>query len=495
MVESEHPEQRRRRRVVVPSRTDPLLAHMTELVGGPVGRRAAPGLVRPAFFSIERVLVLMVLAAGILAVLAKFHCRQAGWTTPDQYSTVCWSEFPNTFRDRGLGAFFPYVSQASTFDYPPLAGLLAGLTAWLSAPAGAGAARQLAYFDINAWLAVVLWMVAVLATARSSRRRPWDASLVAASPLLLFTATVSWDMWAVALTAVGMFLFARARTFAAGALLGLAACVQPYVFLILIALLLVSLRSGRWTPLVETTSAFVVAALAVVLPILVLNPVTLLAYVQAWPQDRAGASSLYNVFNLVSTRISGRALSLGTVNILALSLFACIAGGICWLALAAGRRPRVAQLSYLLVAGYTVVDKHAAPQHAVWLLPLLVLSLPQTRTVLLWQAAQLAGFVALQLFLSRELGGISTNHAIDMPYFAFAVLVQHLATLVTMVLVVRAIMHPERDPVRRAGADDPQAGPLDEAPDRLTVKPLYRRSPRVALESASTSQPQGDKPR
>ncbi|MCZ2401715.1 DUF2029 domain-containing protein [Paenarthrobacter sp. Z7-10] len=466
---------RRRVGIVSPSRGDSLLRRMTEVVGGPLGRRTAPGIVEPAFFTVERVLTVLVIVSGLLALLFKFHCRQVGWSTPDQYSTTCWSELPNAFKAKGLAGSFPYFSPGSTFNYPVLIGAAAGITAWLTGPAGHGMPRQLAFFDLNAGLIIGMWLAAVVATSRSARRRPWDAAILALSPVLLFTALTSWDMWAVALVAVGMLLFARRRTFSAGAVLGLASCAQPYAMLILLAVLLLSLRTGRWLPFLETAAAAAAAALALTLPILVLNPASWLAYFTDRMADAATPSSLYGAYNLVAQRLGHESLTISGANSVEIVFGVLILLATAWLVLAAPRRPRMAQLAFLLVAGYSLVDKHAVPQHVVWLIPLLALARPKWRTALLWQCFQILQFLAWQLFLGRELGDGNAQHSIDMPYFVLAAALGGIATLVVMALVIRDIVHPAYDVVRRAGADDPQGGLLERSPDRL-ILPLPGRA-------------------
>ncbi|MBG0738470.1 DUF2029 domain-containing protein [Paeniglutamicibacter antarcticus] len=473
---------------------------MTEVVGGPLGRRSAPGIVSPGFFTVERVLIIMVTVSGILAVLFKFHCRQSGWTTPDQYSTTCWSELPNVFKDQGLfknqglAAFFPYFSSNATFAYPPLTGIIAGITGWLANGAGTEAQSQLAFFDLNSLLIVIMWMVTVVATARGAGRRPWDAAIVAASPALLFTAFTSWDLWAAALVAIAMLLFARRHNFAAGGLLGLAACVQPYALLILLVVLLLSLRTGRWLPLTESAIAAIVAWLVVMLPVLVLNPAAWGAYLSDGLGNKPSESSIYQTYDLIAQRLGAATAGPVTISVIALALLMLAVLSLAWLAMAAGRRPRFAQLAFLLVAAYSITDKYAAPQHIVWLLPLLALARPKWRTVLSWQAVQILGFLALLLFLGSELGNGNAQHAIDMPYFALAVLLQTGATVVVMALVVRDILRPGYDVVRRGGTDDPQAGVLEYAPDRLTLG--FPRTARVMLSGSadpqSSQQAQGE---
>jgi len=449
-----------RHQIVVPSRSDPLLRTMTEAIGGPMGRRTAPGRTNPGFFTVERVLVLMAAASAVIAVMGKFHCRQAGWTTPDQYSTVCWSVFPNSFTEHKLGALFPFFSPGATFDYPPLAGMIAGATAWLTRGAGEGALRQLAFFDMNAALIAVVWIITVVVVARTAGRRPWDAAIVAASPLLLLTAYVSWDFWAVGLVSLGLYLFARGSTILAGAVIGLAAMVAPYALLILLVLLVLGIRARKILPAIEAIVAAGIAWLLVLTPILISNPSAWGAYLAQAITEPPSDSSLYGGYNLVAERLGAAPMSVDAANAVALILLALVVAAVVMLGLFTRRRPRLASLSVVAVAGLIVVGKFSQPWDAIWLLPLLALALPRWRPLLLWQAAVITHFIALMLFQSKQLGNIADTHAIDMPYFVLAALLGGAATCAIVGLTIRDMLHPGHDLIRRGGVDDPQLGAL-----------------------------------
>ncbi|MGO4384391.1 glycosyltransferase 87 family protein [Specibacter sp. RAF43] len=433
---------------------------MTEAVGGPLGRRTAPGSTSPGFFTVERVLILLTALSALVAIAAKGHCRQAGWTTPDQYSTVCWSQFPNSFVENNLASAFPYFSRGADFDGSPLAGIVAGVTARLTAGAGGGASRLLAYFDFNAILVAVLWMVTVVLVARSAHRRPWDAALVAASPALLVAAYVGWDFWAAALVSLGIYLFARRRTLWAGLSLGLAVAAAPYALLVLLVLLVLGLRSRQTARILEAVAAAAVGWLIPVAPVLAINPGAWGGHVAGVLTHPATESSIYGSYNLVAGRIGAPMLGDNAVNAIAAVLVAAVVAGVAALALLAPRRPRLAQLAFMAVAGLTVVGKDAQPWHAIWLLPLLALALPRWRPALLWQAAVVTHFIALLLFQGKVFGDVSNQHAIDLPYFVLAALLNVVATCALIALTLRDVLHPEFDVVRRAGVDDPQGGVL-----------------------------------
>ena len=159
----------KRARFVVPSRSDSLLRNFTELIGGPLGKHSSPGRTPPGLFTVERVLIILTVMAALLAVLAKEYCRVHGWETPGQFYATCYSDFPELFRNRGLGdGIFPFFTQGSLFEYPVLIGIIAGITALLVPGQGVGNERILGYFDVNATMIVAVWIVTVLVTAGST---------------------------------------------------------------------------------------------------------------------------------------------------------------------------------------------------------------------------------------------------------------------------------------------------------------------------------------
>jgi uncharacterized membrane protein len=441
-------------------------------------------VITPGFFTVERVLVLMAAVSAIIAVVGKFHCRSAGWTTPDQYSTVCWSVFPNSLVADKLAVFFPFFSPGSPFDQSVFAGWIAGTTAWLTQASGGGAQGQLAFFDVNAALLAVAWIATVIVVARTAGRRSWDAALVAASPVLMVAIFVSWDFWAAALVSLAIFLFARRWTLWAGAVLGIAALAAPYAILVLAALLLLGIRAGRVTRMLEMTAAASIAWLVALVPLMVKNPPAFPNYLQGWFAKEPSESSIYGGWNLVADRLGLPGMDIGMANAIAAILLVALILGVAYLALCAPARPRAAQLVFVAVAGWVVLGKNTEPWHAVWLVPLLALALPRWRPVLLWQAAAIAHFIALMLYRSKELGGISSQNAIDAMSFVLASWLAGMATCVLIGLVIRDIYVPGHDVVRRGGVDDPQGGVLLDPNADPKLALLEERAGTPAVENA-----------
>lgn len=473
MQETKPPEHRKRARLVIPSRSDLLLRNFTELVGGPMGRRSAPGIVSPGFFTVERVLVLLTVLAALTGILVKNYCRVNGWESPGQFYATCYSDFPELFRSRGLAdGVFPFLTHGSFFEYPVLMGLIAGATALLVPGAGASSQRALAYFDINATLIAAVWIVTVLATARMTRRRPWDAAMVALAPGIVLAGVINWDMWAVGLLAAGMYFFSRNKLVLAGVFIGLGTAMKLYPLLILGAILLLSLRTGRFRAVLVTAGAAAAAWLAVNLPVAAVNPDGWKYFYQFTQERPAGYSSLWFAYNLVAGRLGWTPLQAEAINSAALNVFllACILIGV--LALTAPRRPRLAQLAFLIVAAFILTNKVYSPQFVLWLIPLVALARPRWRDFLLWQAVEGLHWAAVWMYLGQVTSGGAAQHNIDMPYYVLAVVFHMLATAYLMVRVAWDIWDPGYDVIRRHDMDDPHGGPFDGAPDWLRLDPL-----------------------
>jgi uncharacterized membrane protein len=154
-----------------------------------------------------------------------------------------------------------------------------------------------------------------------------------------------------------------------------------------------------------------------------------------------------------------------------------LVAGAAWLTLAAPVRPRVAQLAFLLVAGFLLLNKVWSPQYSLWLLPLAVLARPKWRSLLLWQATEALLWVPRMLWY---LG--ADNRGVGIEWFFLGVVLRDLAVLALVALVVRDVLRPDGDVVRATwpGVDDPAGGVLDGVADRFALKGWRVVRPRAA---------------
>src|SRR3954447_3825563 len=510
--------------VVAPSREDPVVTGASELVGGPVGRRALLG--RGGFWTPARVLLAMVLATCCLGWAQKLPCRNPGnWQHQFQYTRLCYSYVEALYFSENLAnGQHPYLGH--DVEYPVVIGGLmqAGSSLAHLFPSGERAQR---FFDMTALLLTVAAIALVLATsATAGRRRPWDAALVALAPALLFHAFTNWDLAAAAFAALGVLAWARRRPVWAGVFLGLGVATKLYPLLFLVPLFFLCFRAQRLRQWATTAVSTVGTAVLAYLPILLFTPVyglpangtggrvvvapsvwTTLHHHGGWsgvrralagvpflgspvPGDCTAHNGLLRFFDLNRTRPAdfdslyfalqhnaghhfdtgaGLCYSPGALNAMVGVGVLAVLGLVGLLILAAPRRPRLPQVLFLVVAGFLLVNKVNSPQYVIWLIPLAALARPKWGAFLFWQATEVALLVLRFMYFVRYAGGDRVG--IDYGWFEGAVLARDAALLLLMALVVREVLRPEYDVVRNYGDDDPAGGVLDGAPDRPAHQP------------------------
>ena len=126
--------------------------------------------------------------------------------------------------------------------------------------------------------------------------------------------------------------------------------------------------------------------------------------------------------------------------------FAAWCAGVFVLGMLAPETPRLAQLGFLLVAGFLLVNKVYSPQYVLWLLPLAVLARPRLRDQLVWQAGEVLYFAAVWWYLG---GLLDAGGGGDAGFYWVAIVLRVAAELYLVALVARDVWRPRHDPVRR----------------------------------------------
>jgi hypothetical protein len=451
-----------------PSRRDPVVAAASEVVGGPVGRYAAlgPGHARPWPF----VAALLAAASGFvvaLGVAQKAHCLKAGWKSPDQFWHACYSDLPVTWQSSGLSrGMTPYLGAAGerVLDQPVVSGLAMWLVGLL-VPEG-GRSQQQWYFVLWALVVAVLVAVLVWVTAASARRTPWNAAHVAFSPLLVLVALVSTDLLGVVLASLALYAWGRRSLVVAGVLLGLAIGTRSYALVVLMAIGLLALRSGRLRAFATLAGTTLATLMVLTLPWL-LGGSGVLAPYRGWWSAGASYGSPWMV-----PMLFGHGLPRGAVTALAVLgwVLALAVGAV--LALSPQRRPAVAEVSLVMLAIVLVTGTTLTPQASLWLLPFVALVGLRWRDHLIWAGVEAAYFVAVWLYIA----GLSTPDR-GLPgrdYAAFLLarvaVVVYLAVRVWRLAASRGPVPDEADPASSVDEVDELAGPMAAAPDRFLVR-------------------------
>ncbi|MFJ2815155.1 glycosyltransferase family 87 protein [Streptomyces sp. NPDC087294] len=449
---------------VLPTREDPVSRSGSELIGGPLGRYALTG---SSWWTPVRIVALVAIGMFALGLIQKAPCYNGAWFfgASSQYTKACYSDIPHLYQGRGFAdGLVPYFDKLSGdmpyLEYPVLTGVFMEVAEWLTPGSGTIQHQEQWYWMVNAGMLMACAAIIAVSVARTQRRRPWDGLLVALAPAFALTATINWDLLAVALTAAAMLMWSRSRPVAFGVLLGLATAAKLYPVFLLGPLFVLCWRVGKWRDFGKALAGTVVAWLVVNLPVM------LLAW-DGWAQFYRFSQSRgvdFGSFWLILAQNSTSPLNTETVNTLAMLLVLLGCVGIAALTLTAPRRPRFAQLAFLVVAVFILTNKVYSPQYVLWLVPLAVLARPKWRDFLIWQACEVLYFLGIWMYLAYTTSG-DAHKGLPQDGYHWAIAVHLLGTLYLCVMVVRDIFMPERDPVRRAGDDDPSGGVLDGAQD------------------------------
>ncbi|MFI7103883.1 glycosyltransferase family 87 protein [Streptomyces sp. NPDC050161] len=454
---------------VRPTRRDEVAAGGSELIGGPIGRHALLGLSR---LTPVRVIALVAIGMFALGMVQKLPCYNGGWFfgATTQYTHACYSDIPHLYAGRGFAdGLIPYFDRLpgdmQYLEYPVLTGLFMEVASWMTPHGGGIQEREQIYWLVNAGMLLVCAAVIAVCVARTHRRRPWDGLLVALAPAFALTATINWDLLAVALTAAGMLMWSRSRPLAAGVLIGLATAAKLYPVLLLGPLLMLCWRSGTWRAYGRCLTGAVAAWLVVNLPVMI-------SYNGAGFHLREGWAKFYtfsqerpidfgSVWLLISQRTGN---PLENANLYATLLMIVGCAGLGLLTLYAPRRPRFAQLAFLVVALFILTNKVYSPQYVLWLIPLAALARPRWRDFLIWQACEVMYYLGIWMYLAYT-GSGDKHQGLPLEGYQLTIVLHLLGTLYLCAVVLRDILMPERDVVRRDGDDDPSGGVLDHAPD------------------------------
>lgn len=454
--------------IVQPGESDPMLVPAIERIGGPLGIRAR---FARRFWTPLRILIVLASAAMVVGYAAKLPCHAESFGGDARYTRLCYTDIPFLYQLRGFAdGWLPYIDtgpgRGPALEYPVLTGVFMQIASWLTGRDGSASDRAVVFFDWNVLLLLVCLIVTVVCTALTVRRRPWDAALVALAPGTILCAVINWDLLAVALTAASMLLWARGKAGWSGVLLGLAIASKFYPLFLLGPLFLLCLRSGQLRSFWKLVGTGTVAWLAVNVPFMLVNFTGWKEFYVFSATRGADWGSIWYVFMALKHPVPPEALN----AVVAISLITlCI--GIALIILRSQRRPRYAQVAFLVIAAFCVTNKVYSPQYVLWLIPLAAMARPRWRDFLIWQSGQVMYFASVWYFL-QQYG--NDNKGLPEGWYVAAILVQITSTCWFAGMVIRDILRPENDPIRTDGhdddLDDPGGGVLDCAPDVFTLR-------------------------
>jgi uncharacterized membrane protein len=467
-----------------PATVDGFVRGLSEAIGGPLGRHAVrPDARRERFWSATRIILALTCLTFALSWVQKSPCQSGDWQKNVQYTRFCYTDVLALYYAEGLNeGKVPYRDHA--VEYPVVTGYFMGA---LGLPIHAYGEKHPEinqgtwFYNANALVLSALGVATAAVILALRRRRPWDAAIFAVSPIIFFTATVNWDFLAIGLAVIGLYLWSKKHPVGAGIFLGLGAAAKLWPLFILGPMLVLAMRSRTLGPWLKAFAATAGTWAVVNFPVWYLyrdswmrffdlnteRPVDwgTLWYVARFLDGKwnTGAKGDEGPFQWLSNHVDP------WLNYLTYGLFGLACIGIGALALLAPRRPRLAQLSFLVVASFLIFSKVWSQQYVLWLLPLIVLARPRWGAIIAWTVAEFGYFTAFY----AELLGAGGKPVIPEGTFVLASALRVITVAILCGLVIREVWRPELDAVRQTYADDPDAGVLAQ-PDAPWIARLRR---------------------
>jgi uncharacterized membrane protein len=480
---------------VSPTREDPFAEGLSEPIGGRMGRHADSR--NWSWWTPLRVALLLTIAVCALGYAQKATCLTHPYTNEYQYTRLCYTDTYVLYTNEGLNAHTNASGQVvgsvgvpyrdHPVEYPPVIGGLMWAAAEVTSIVHGGGAdpsgtRATTFFNVTALGLAALALISTWTIAQLvGRKRAWDVLMVAASPVLLMHAFTNWDLAAVALTGVGLLLWSRGSPTWAGVALGLGIATKLYPGLVLVALVLLCVRAVQWRAATRVVAGAAAGVAAAYLPAIAVSRSFLFPSatcsgaheLSGWrwflSLSQTRGADWGSVWLVLQHLANGHPLSraiagsgqcgaaptslnwLSSVSVLA--VVACVGA----LVMLAPWRPRVGQVAFLLVAGFIMLNKVDSPQYALWLVPLAVLARPRWTSLLIWQVTEVVlGAANLYTLVALD----HSDQGLPMDTYLIFVVIRDVVLIGLMALVVREVLDPRHDVVRRDGVDDPAGGVL-----------------------------------
>ena len=460
---------------VHPTRDDPVVTGLSEVVGGPMGERARPHW----WWTPAKVLLLLTAVTFALGMVQKAPCSLAeGKDQKWVYSHMCYTDLRPLYVPRGLAEReWPYSDDEQTrarydvMEYPVGIAYWAWgaswVTHWLNGSPhldvrGDGpvahlyedpevSEEQTIFLLVNAVGFGALALLATWLVSRTNRGRPWDAAAFALSPALLLTGLINWDLIAVALVAGAVWAWSRDRPVLTGILIGLGTAAKLYPLFLLGGLLVICLRRRQYVRFAVVTVWAVLIWVVANAPAYLTGPEQWKVF---WTFNAGRTADLGSVWLLID-QAGDVGFRAETINFWSWILFGAWCLGVFAIGMTAGRSagiPRLAQLGYLIVVGFLLVNKVYSPQYVLWLLPLAVLARPRWRDQIVWQASEVFYFCTIWWYLGGYLDPAGGG---DAGFYWVGIVVRVAGELYLAAVIVRDMYRPAHDPVR---LDTPSPG-------------------------------------
>ena len=356
------------------------------------------------------------------------HCRVNGFTSPDNYVHACYTDIPALFTERGLDSnTFPYLSPTNSIEYPPII----GLGNWLISFITPSENSFRTFFDINAVIILVLFFISAIIVRKIS---PTNQYLFPLAPAVIASLFINWDMWAVVSTLLAIYYFDKKKYEASGIWLGVSIATKFFPVVLLLPIAIIFYRTSKIRLFYQYLFTTAIFWGAINIPIALTHFDGWWRFFKLNLERGADFGSIWFALSLLDINIPHLDL---IYPLLSIALFI----GLAIYLLKLPNTPNLAAVALFALVIFTTVGKVYSPQYILWLTPLAVIALQNSKQLItfwFWQATEaiyhLAIWQYLALFSDAQFGLPAGGYAlatiirvIGMCTFAY-ILMRDLAT-------------------------------------------------------------------
>jgi hypothetical protein len=368
-----------------------------------------------------RVLVALAILAALLSVAKFSHCANTGWATPDQYVHACYSDLPALFEARGLNTnAWPFASDDNSVEYPVLTAMVMYATSF-------AANSPVSYFNINIFFLILLFIATVILVRKI---RPEFAYFVPIAPAMIASLFINWDLWAIASMMLAIYWFDRKQYLPSAVLLGVSIATKFLPIFLLIPIVFIFWREAKMKDAIKYVAITFGTWCAINLPFAVTTPTGWWRFYKL-NLDRGPD---WGSFWLALQQLG---INLTNLNYLSILLLLIALTAIAILLFEIKYTPTLTSVAFFVIASVMLASKVYSPQYVLWLTPLAVIALTNTKDLhafWVWQTTETIYHIAIWQHLAQV---TDAKFGLGPTPFAILTLLRIAGTIYLMAVLAR----------------------------------------------------------
>jgi uncharacterized membrane protein len=329
-----------------------------------------------------RTLIALALFASLISFAKFSHCENTNWATPDQYIHACYSDLPALYSTRGLDTnTWPYTSNDNSVEYPVVTAMVMYATSFL-------ANSPVSFFNVNIFFLILLFLATILVVRRI---RPEFAYLSAIAPAMLASLFINWDLWGIATMMLAIYWFDRKQYLHSALVMALSISTKFLPIFLLIPIAFILWRETKVKELIKYCAIVSVTWIAINAPFALTTPTGWWRFFKLNLERGADWGSIWLALQQLG-------ISLKNLNYLSILVLLIALTSVAIVLFELKYTPTLASIAFIVMASVMVASKVYSPQFVLWLTPLAVIALTNTKDLhafWLWQTTEVMYHVAI----------------------------------------------------------------------------------------------------